>query len=46
MLTSRRTENSMNPTSESTKLEGKNEFHEYRAANKLENAKAFITGGE
>lgn len=46
MLTSRRTENSMSPTSESTKLEGKNEFHEYRAANKLENAKAFITGGE
>ncbi|KAL6922734.1 hypothetical protein FSST1_000008 [Fusarium sambucinum] len=40
------TEKAMNPTSESTKLEGKNEFHEYRAANKLENAKAFITGGD
>lgn len=41
-----RTEKAMNPTSESTKLEGKNEFHEYRAANKLEGAKALITGGE
>jgi len=36
----------MNPTSESTKLEGKNDFVEYRAANKLENTKALITGGE
>lgn len=36
----------MKPTSEATKLEGKDQFHEYRAANKLEGANAFITGGE
>ncbi|KAM0346656.1 hypothetical protein ACHAPU_005368 [Fusarium lateritium] len=40
------TEKAMNPTSESTKLEGKHEFHEYRAANKLEGTKALITGGD
>ncbi|KAJ4135118.1 hypothetical protein NW768_004735 [Fusarium equiseti] len=40
------TEKAMNPTSESTKLEGKDGFVEYRAANKLENAKALITGGD
>lgn len=45
-LTCDRTEKAMNPTSESTKLEGKDGFVEYRAANKLENAKALITGGE
>lgn len=50
MLTGRpilfRLEKDMKPTSEATKLEGKDQFHEYRAANKLEGAKAFITGGE
>ncbi|EHA51080.1 glucose and ribitol dehydrogenase [Pyricularia oryzae 70-15] len=39
-------EKDMKPTSEATKLEGKDQFHEYRAANKLEGAKAFITGGD
>ncbi|OAA63556.1 NAD(P)-binding domain protein [Niveomyces insectorum RCEF 264] len=40
------TEKEMDPTSESTALEGKNSFHEYRAANKLSNSKALITGGD
>ncbi|KAL8424043.1 hypothetical protein RB596_004030 [Gaeumannomyces avenae] len=39
-------EKDMKPTSEPTKLEGKNEFQEYRAANKLSGVKAFITGGD
>jgi hypothetical protein len=41
-----RTEKSMQPTSEATKLEGANAFVEYRAAKKLEDKKALITGGE
>lgn len=36
----------MKPSSEPTKLEGKSEFHEYRAAGKLKGVKALITGGE
>lgn len=36
----------MHPSSEVTKLEGKDRFHEYKAANKLSGVKAFITGGE
>lgn len=36
----------MQPTSEATKLEGKDRFHEYRAADKLRGTKALITGGE
>ncbi|KAF4979429.1 hypothetical protein FZEAL_4372 [Fusarium zealandicum] len=39
-------EQDMKPKSESTKLEGKDQLHEYRAANKLEGSKAFITGGD
>lgn len=39
-------ENDMHPSSEVTKLEGKDQFHEYRAANKLSGVKAFITGGD
>ncbi|KAJ6441616.1 putative oxidoreductase YhdF [Purpureocillium lavendulum] len=39
-------EENLYPKSEPTKLEGKNQFHEYRAANKLEGCKAFITGGD
>jgi len=39
-------EKDMQPSSEVTKLEGKDQFHEYRAANKLEGVKAFITGGD
>lgn len=39
-------ETHMNPSSEVTKLEGKSQFHEYRAANKLSGVKAFITGGD
>jgi hypothetical protein len=39
-------EKEMQPSSEATKLEGKNLLHEYRAANKLSGIKAFITGGE
>ncbi|RSL51383.1 hypothetical protein CEP54_011437 [Fusarium duplospermum] len=40
------TERDMIPTSESTKLQGKDDFHEYRAANKLHGSKALITGGD
>lgn len=36
----------MKPSSESTKLEGKDGHHEYLAAGKLKGNKAFITGGE
>ena len=41
-----RLEKDMQPSSEATKLEGKDQFHEYRAANKLSGVRAFITGGE
>ncbi|KPM42827.1 hypothetical protein AK830_g3744 [Neonectria ditissima] len=40
------TEKDMKPSSEATKLEGKDQFHEYRAAGKLDDTKAFITGGD
>ncbi|KAM5378807.1 hypothetical protein ACJZ2D_004280 [Fusarium nematophilum] len=36
----------MKPKSETTKLQGRDQFHEYRAANKLEGCKALITGGD
>ena len=36
----------MKPQSEPTKLEGKDRFHEYLAAGKLQGNKALITGGE
>lgn len=36
----------MQPKSEPSKLEGKGQFHEYRAAGKLQGASALITGGE
>jgi hypothetical protein len=36
----------MEPTSESTKLEGKDGLVEYIAAGKLKGNKALITGGE
>ncbi|RBQ81693.1 hypothetical protein VDGD_21106 [Verticillium dahliae] len=39
-------EQDLAPKSEPTKLEGKNDFQEYRAAKKLEGSKALITGGE
>lgn len=39
-------EQDMNPKSEPTKLEGKGQFHEYRAAGKLEGSNALITGGD
>ncbi|RDA94966.1 hypothetical protein CP533_0125 [Ophiocordyceps camponoti-saundersi (nom. inval.)] len=39
-------ERDMKPSSEPTKLQGKNDFHEYRAAGKLSGAKALITGGD
>ncbi|PHH73275.1 hypothetical protein CDD80_3919 [Ophiocordyceps camponoti-rufipedis] len=39
-------ERDMKPSSEPTKLQGKDDFHEYRAANKLSGAKALITGGD
>jgi hypothetical protein len=39
-------EHELNPTSESTRLEGKEELHEYRAADKLDGSNALITGGE
>jgi hypothetical protein len=39
-------EKDMKPTSEATKLEGKEELHEYLAAGKLKGNKALITGGE
>jgi hypothetical protein len=36
----------MKPSSEATKLEGRDEHHEYLAAGKLKGNKALITGGE
>ena len=36
----------MAPTSESTALEGDGQFYEYKAAGKLKDCKALITGGE
>jgi len=39
-------EQHLDPQSEVTKLQGKSQFHEYRAAGKLSNAKALITGGD
>ena len=36
----------MKPKSEPTKLEGKEGFHEYKAAGKLVGSNALITGGE
>ncbi|KAK4640016.1 hypothetical protein QC761_611380 [Podospora bellae-mahoneyi] len=36
----------MKPESESTKLEGKNQLHEYKGSGKLKGNKAFITGGD
>ncbi|KAJ4152772.1 hypothetical protein LMH87_009292 [Akanthomyces muscarius] len=39
-------EKDMTPSSEPTKLEGKNQHHEYLAAGKLKGNKAFITGGD
>ncbi|KAH6976618.1 general stress protein [Ilyonectria destructans] len=39
-------EQDLQPQSEATKLEGKDQFHEYRAAGKLKSTKALITGGD
>jgi hypothetical protein len=39
-------EKEMEPTSESTKLEGDGQTHEYLAAGKLKGCKSLITGGE
>lgn len=39
-------EKNMQPSSETTKLEGKQGHHEYLAAGKLKGNKAFITGGD
>ncbi|KAL2753785.1 hypothetical protein ACRALDRAFT_1064998 [Sodiomyces alcalophilus JCM 7366] len=39
-------EQAMKPTSESTRLEGKGQLYEYRAAGKLEGSNALITGGD
>jgi hypothetical protein len=39
-------EKNMKPSSESTRLEGKEGLVEYKAAGKLKGNKAFITGGE
>jgi len=39
-------ERDLQPTSESTKLEGKDRLYEYRAADKLHGSKALITGGD
>jgi hypothetical protein len=36
----------MEPSSESTKLEGEGQAYEYLAAGKLKGCKALITGGE
>ena len=46
VLTEARLEKDMNPSSETTALEGKTRHHEYLAAGKLKGNKAFITGGE
>lgn len=40
------TEKDMQPTSESTKLEGSDGFVEYQGSGKLKGKKAFITGGD
>ncbi|PHH64345.1 hypothetical protein CDD81_4702 [Ophiocordyceps australis] len=39
-------EKDLAPSSEVTRLEGKTQFHEYRAADRLVNSKALITGGD
>ncbi|KAK5987198.1 putative oxidoreductase YhdF [Cladobotryum mycophilum] len=39
-------EKDMKPSSETTALEGKDQFHEYLAAGKLKGNKALITGGD
>lgn len=39
-------EKDLKPSTEVTKLEGKNEFHEYLAAGKLKDSNAIITGGD
>ena len=41
-----RSEDMLNPTSESTKLEGKGGFREYSGVGKLRGKKVLITGGE
>ncbi|EOO00809.1 putative glucose and ribitol dehydrogenase protein [Phaeoacremonium minimum UCRPA7] len=46
VLTEARLEKDMNPSSETTALEGKTRHHEYLAAGKLKGNKAFITGGD
>jgi hypothetical protein len=42
----KRLEQDLQPKSEATRLEGKDQFFEYKAAGKLTGSKAFITGGE
>ncbi|KAG6020538.1 hypothetical protein E4U41_002817 [Claviceps citrina] len=39
-------EHKLNPESESTKLEGKDQLYEYKAAGKLSGSNALITGGD
>ncbi|KAG6005425.1 hypothetical protein E4U43_000590 [Claviceps pusilla] len=39
-------EHKLDPASESTKLEGKDQLHEYKAAGKLSGSNALITGGD
>ncbi|GAO17564.1 hypothetical protein UVI_02047470 [Ustilaginoidea virens] len=39
-------EHKLNPSSEPTKLEGKDSLHEYKAAGKLKGSNALITGGD
>ncbi|KAM4061188.1 enoyl-(Acyl carrier protein) reductase [Hirsutella rhossiliensis] len=39
-------EKDLHPSSETTKLQGKHDFQEYRAAGKLSDSKALITGGD
>ncbi|TWU78578.1 hypothetical protein ED733_003990 [Metarhizium rileyi] len=39
-------EHQLDPTSESTRLEGKEQLHEYKAADKLSGSNALITGGD
>lgn len=36
----------MQPSSESTKLEGEGQAYEYKAAGKLKGCKTLVTGGE
>ena len=45
-MTTCRYEKKLEPTSESTALEGEGGFQEYKAAGKLKGKKALITGGE